>query len=29
MAAAGLTPETDKMPIDTGISQKLPDQKIR
>jgi len=29
MAATGLTPQTDKMPIDTGISQKLPDQKIR
>jgi len=29
MAATGLAPETDKMPIDTGISQRLPDQKIR
>jgi hypothetical protein len=25
----GLTPETDRMPLDEGIQQKLPDQKIR
>jgi arylsulfatase A-like enzyme len=29
MAAAGLTPSTDKMPIDQGIKKELPDQKIR
>jgi len=29
MAATGLTPETDRMPIDEGIKQELPDQKIR
>ena len=29
MAAAGLTPETDRMPIDAGIKKELPDQKIR
>ena len=29
MAATGLTPETDKMPIDAGIKTELPDQKIR
>jgi arylsulfatase A-like enzyme len=29
MAAAGLTPATDKMPIDAGIKKALPDQKIR
>jgi N-acetylglucosamine-6-sulfatase len=29
MAEAGLTPETDKMPLDEGIKQALPDQKIR
>ena len=29
MAAAGLTPETDRMPLDEGIKQTLPDQKIR
>ncbi len=29
MAATGLTPETDKMPLDEGIKQQLPDQKIR
>ncbi len=29
MAAAGLSPENDKMPIDAGIRQELPDQKIR
>ncbi len=29
MRATGLTPETDKMPIDEGIQQVLPDQKIR
>jgi arylsulfatase A-like enzyme len=29
MAAAGLTPATDKMPIDAGIKKELPDQKIR
>ncbi len=29
MANAGLTPETDKMPLDEGIKQELPDQKIR
>lgn len=29
MAATGLTPETDAMPIDQGIKTELPDQKIR
>ncbi len=29
MAAQGLTPENDRMPIDEGIQSKLPDQKIR
>jgi N-acetylglucosamine-6-sulfatase len=29
MAALGLTPETDKMPLDEGIQSALPDQKIR
>jgi N-acetylglucosamine-6-sulfatase len=29
MAETGLTPETDKMPIDLGIKQELPDAKIR
>ena len=29
MREAGLTPETDRMPLDEGISQALPDQKIR
>jgi arylsulfatase A-like enzyme len=29
MAATGLTPTNDKMPIDTGISQQPPDKKIR
>ena len=29
MSAAGLTPETDKMPLDGGIGKALPDQKIR
>ena len=29
MAATGLTPETDRMPIDEGIKKELPDQKIR
>ena len=29
LAATGLTPETDKMPIDEGIKQELPDAKIR
>ncbi len=29
MAAAGLSPATDKMPLDEGIKQELPDQKIR
>ena len=29
MAATGLTPETDRMPIDAGIKKELPDQKIR
>jgi arylsulfatase A-like enzyme len=29
MAAAGLTPETDRMPLDQGIKKELPDQKIR
>ncbi len=29
MADVGLTPETDRMPLDEGIQQKLPDQKIR
>jgi arylsulfatase A-like enzyme len=29
MAATGLTPENDRMPIDEGIKQELPDQKIR
>jgi len=28
-APAGLTPETDRMPIDEGIKKALPDQKIR
>jgi hypothetical protein len=28
-AAEGLTPERDKMPLDEGIKQALPDQKIR
>ena len=28
-AAAGLTPEADRMPIDAGIKKELPDQKIR
>jgi N-acetylglucosamine-6-sulfatase len=25
----GLTPETDKMPLDEGIKKELPDHKIR
>jgi len=29
MAEAGLTPEADRMPLDEGIKQALPDQKIR
>jgi N-acetylglucosamine-6-sulfatase len=29
MAAAGLTDETDRMPVDEGIKTELPDQKIR
>jgi arylsulfatase A-like enzyme len=29
MQAAGLTPETDRMPLDEGIKKELPDQKIR
>ena len=29
MAAEGLTPENDRMPLDEGIQSKLPDQKIR
>jgi N-acetylglucosamine-6-sulfatase len=29
MAATGLTPANDKMPIDEGIKKELPDQKIR
>ena len=29
MAATGLTPEADRMPIDGGIKKELPDQKIR
>jgi arylsulfatase A-like enzyme len=29
MAEAGLTPETDKMPLDEGIKSELPDAKIR
>lgn len=29
MAKTGLTPETDKMPLDEGIKKELPDQKIR
>ena len=29
MAASGLTPQTDKMPLDEGIKQVLPDQKVR
>ena len=29
MAAEGLTPATDRMPLDEGIKSELPDQKIR
>ena len=29
MAATGLTPATDRMPIDAGIKKELPDRKIR
>ncbi len=29
MSEVGLTPENDKMPIDDGVKQELPDQKIR
>jgi len=29
MAATGLTPENDRMPVDAGIKTALPDQKIR
>jgi arylsulfatase A-like enzyme len=29
MAATGLTPATDRMPIDAGIKKELPDQRIR
>jgi len=29
MKATGLTPKTDKMPLDEGVKQALPDQKLR
>jgi hypothetical protein len=29
MREVGLTPENDRMPLDAGIKQELPDQKIR
>ena len=29
LAAEGLTPDKDKMPLDEGIKTELPDQKIR
>jgi hypothetical protein len=29
MAETGLTADTDRMPLDAGISKALPDQKIR
>jgi N-acetylglucosamine-6-sulfatase len=29
MAQTGLTPKSDKMPLDEGIKKELPDQKIR
>jgi N-acetylglucosamine-6-sulfatase len=29
LEAEGLTPDTDKIPIDEGIKTQLPDQKIR
>lgn len=29
MAATGLTPDTDKMPLDEGVKSELPDAKIR
>ena len=29
MKQTGITPETDKMPLDEGIKKELPDQKIR
>jgi N-acetylglucosamine-6-sulfatase len=29
MAATGLTPQTDKMPLDEGIKKELPAQNIR
>ena len=29
LASHGLTPDTDRMPIDAGIGKELPDQKIR
>jgi len=29
MMAAGVTPQSDQMPIDQGIKKELPDQKIR
>ena len=29
MAATGLTPQNDKMPIDEGIKKELPAQDIR
>jgi N-acetylglucosamine-6-sulfatase len=29
LAAEGLTPDKDKMPLDEGIKAQLPDQKIR
>jgi hypothetical protein len=29
MKQVGLTPENDRMPLDEGIKQALPDQKIR
>jgi hypothetical protein len=29
VAAAGLAPDQDRMPLDEGIKTELPDQKIR
>jgi len=29
MKTTGLTPQTDKLPIEEGIKKDLPDQKIR
>ena len=29
MKSTGLTPQTDKMPLDEGVKSELPDQKIR